>query len=169
MGNLDFTNHFGFSWYCVLLLFSGVVMLMLLAMPRQLKQARIVYAIFGVGFLGYSLYLIFMFHGGTYIIFFKAFILPILLIANAYKSMMSKRDMKTSVQDYAAQQQFYQSQQQANQAHYAAVRQAQDQVQAQVQAQIQAQAHAQAHVLMHDPAQLSPQPQHHTPAPFTAP
>jgi hypothetical protein len=41
----------------------------------------------GAAFLGYGGYLCFTFQGGTYLIFFKAFIVPVLLIVQFVRPM----------------------------------------------------------------------------------
>jgi hypothetical protein len=89
MGNLDFTDQAGFSWYCLLLLFSGVALLALFLLPGLTRGGRVLNLLFGIGFLGYAIYLIFLFHGGTYVIFFKAFIVPVVLVINSLRGMRS--------------------------------------------------------------------------------
>jgi hypothetical protein len=111
MGNLDFTNQPGFSWYCLLLLGSGVAMVVLALLRGQSKGSRIANLIFGLGFCGYGFYLTFMFQGGSYFIFFKAFILPVVLIVNTFRSAAAKRNQKTVVQQPVANQAFYAQQQ----------------------------------------------------------
>jgi hypothetical protein len=91
LGNLDFTNHAGFSWYCLLLMGSGIAMLVLSGVRVQARGARIANLIFGLGFLGYGFYLTFLFPGGHYFVFFKAFILPVLLIVNGIRSIAARR------------------------------------------------------------------------------
>lgn len=98
MGNLDFTNQVGFSWYCVLLVVSGALMTALSVLPGQSRGGRIANLVFGIGFCCYGFYLIFLFSGGTYFIFFKAFILPVILIANTFKSIAAKRNAKAAGQ-----------------------------------------------------------------------
>lgn len=97
MGNLDFSNQPGFSWYCVLLLISGIAMLGLVGVPTQRTGSRIANLIFGVGFVCYAIYLIFIFDGGTYVMFYKAFILPVLLIIGTIKGAADKRKAKNAV------------------------------------------------------------------------
>lgn len=87
MGNLDFTNQPGFSWYCILLLVSGVALLVLGPVPGLSRGSRIANLLFGLGFLGYGIYLVFVFHGGTYFLLFKAFIVPVVLIVNAVREL----------------------------------------------------------------------------------
>lgn len=92
MGNLDFSAQPLFSWYIVLLLFSGVALLVLGALNagRQSTGWRILNLVIGLGFIGYGIYLGFVFKGGTYIVFFKAFFVPVLLIVNAVRSRSAR-------------------------------------------------------------------------------
>ena len=77
-----------FDFYWILLVISGILMLGIGAsgFGRATKGVRIVNVLFGAGFIGYGLYLGLFFTGGTYIIFFKAFIVPVLLVVNAIRS-----------------------------------------------------------------------------------
>lgn len=97
MGNLDFSNEPGFSWYCVLLLISGIAMLGMVGVPVATKGARIVNLVFGIGFTAYAIYLIFLFHGGHYVVFFKAFLLPVFLIVGTIRSGAMRRTAKNAV------------------------------------------------------------------------
>lgn len=90
--NLNFSTHEMFSWYVVLLLASGAIMLVLAAVRvGQRPTGRILNLIFGLGFFGYGIYLGFIFKGGTYFVFFKAFIVPVLLIVNTVRSASRRR------------------------------------------------------------------------------
>jgi hypothetical protein len=89
--NLDFSAQPLFSWYVVLLAVSGVAMMALAAVRSGSTGMRVFNALVGVAFLGYAIYLAFIFEGGTYFIMFKAFILPVLLIANGIKSIAARR------------------------------------------------------------------------------
>jgi len=91
MGNLDFANHAGFSWYCLFLMFSGIALLVLAVLKKQLPQRRIVQAIFGLGFFGYGFYLTFIWGGGSYFVFFYAFVVPVMLIVNAFRGNATRR------------------------------------------------------------------------------
>jgi predicted lipid-binding transport protein (Tim44 family) len=51
-----------------------------------------------VGFLGYGFYLAFLFEGGSYIVFFQAFILPLLLIARTIRGAMEARSQRSPAQ-----------------------------------------------------------------------
>jgi hypothetical protein len=91
MGNLDFAQHAAFSWYCLLLMFSGIVMLVISVLRNQSTQRRVIRAILGIGFFGYGFYLAFVFGGGSYIVFFQAFIVPVLLIVDTFRSQTARR------------------------------------------------------------------------------
>src|SRR5215467_15178647 len=94
MGNLDFTNHLGFSWYCLLLMASGVAMLAIGAVSGQARGTKIANLVAGAGFFGYGWYLTFLFQGGSYFVFFKAFILPALLIISGIRSIAATRQAR---------------------------------------------------------------------------
>ncbi|MBV6696555.1 hypothetical protein [Kitasatospora aureofaciens] len=99
MNNLDFSAEPLFSWYVVLLALSGVLMLGLGAVAGGLKAGwRIVNVLAGIGFLGYAYYLAFVFEGGTYVLFFKAFFLPVALIAYSVKAIVERGNTKTRTQ-----------------------------------------------------------------------
>jgi hypothetical protein len=91
MGNLDFANHAGFSWYCLFLMFSGLALLVIAVLKNQRPQRRILQALFGIGFFGYGFYLTFIFGGGSYFVFFYAFIVPVMLIVNAFRGDAARR------------------------------------------------------------------------------
>lgn len=97
MGNLDFAHHAGFSWYCLLLMFSGIVMLVIAVLRNQATQRRVIRAIFGVGFFAYGFYLAFLWGGGTYLVFFQAFIVPVLLIIDTIRSRGVRRQPQPPV------------------------------------------------------------------------
>jgi len=69
-----------FSLYVVLLIISGLLSLALAYFKVGSVGERVLRGIIGVGFLGYGIYLQFIFKGGSYEMFFYAFILPIILI-----------------------------------------------------------------------------------------
>ncbi|MGV9563573.1 hypothetical protein [Streptomyces sp. NPDC003480] len=91
--NLDFSAEPLFSWYVVLLFISGAAMLILGAINSSglSKGWRAFNVIAGVGFMGYGIYLGFIFQGGTYIVFFKAFILPVMVIVNFFRSRSHRK------------------------------------------------------------------------------
>src|SRR6185437_14219533 len=89
--NIDFSARPGFSAYVLLLIASGIAMLVIASptVKRQTKVGRVLNAAFGLGFLGYGIYLGFMFKGGHYVIFFQAFILPIVLIIRTIRGAVT--------------------------------------------------------------------------------
>jgi hypothetical protein len=91
MGNLDFAHDPGFSWYCLLLMFSGIAMLVISVVRNQATRRRVVLAIFGLGFFAYGFYLTFVFSSGHYLLFFQAFIVPVLLIFDTFRGRSSRR------------------------------------------------------------------------------
>ncbi|MFC5662859.1 hypothetical protein ACFP3U_07660 [Kitasatospora misakiensis] len=96
--NLDFDVDPLFSWYVVLLAVSGIALLVIGAVNLGgLKVGwRILNVLVGIGFTGYAYYLAFVFEGGTYTLFFKAFILPVLLIVNAVKALVARSQAPAS-------------------------------------------------------------------------
>ncbi|MFD7578042.1 hypothetical protein [Kitasatospora sp. NPDC059817] len=97
MNNLNFSAEPLFSWYVVALAISGAAMLVLGAVNpgSGLKVGwRILNVLAGLGFLGYAYYLAFVFEGGRYEIFLKAFILPIALIASSVKAIVERGNAK---------------------------------------------------------------------------
>ncbi|MFE9472927.1 hypothetical protein ACFYOR_18015 [Streptomyces griseofuscus] len=101
--NLDFGAEPLFSWYVVLLFISGAAMLILGVINASglSKGWRAFNVIAGLGFMGYGIYLGFIFQGGTYIVFFKAFILPVMVIVNFFRSL-SRRKATPAPQPMAA-------------------------------------------------------------------
>ncbi|GJF32174.1 hypothetical protein KNE206_48740 [Kitasatospora sp. NE20-6] len=104
--NLDFSAEPLFSWYVVLLIISGIAMVGIGAVNFGGLSAgwRVFNVLAGVGFVGYGVYLGFIFEGGEYIIFFKAFILPVLMIINFVRSLSARSKAAAPVQFVPAQQ-----------------------------------------------------------------
>jgi hypothetical protein len=95
--NLDFSLEPLFSWYVVLLCLSGIAMIVMGAVKAggQSTGWRIFNVLAGVGFFGYGIYLGFIFQGGSYLIFFKAFILPAVMIFGFFRSLLARREAKS--------------------------------------------------------------------------
>lgn len=90
--NIDFSADATFSWYVVFLLVSGIAMLIMAAIGGgQSPGERLLNLAFGVGFLGYAVYLGFIFEGGEYFMFFYAFILPVLMLIRFMKALFGER------------------------------------------------------------------------------
>ncbi|MET9874798.1 hypothetical protein ABZZ36_09265 [Actinacidiphila glaucinigra] len=90
--NLDFSAEPLFSWYVVLLIISGIAMIIIGAVNSSgLSNGwRAFNVIAGLAFTGYGIYLGFIFEGGEYFIFFKAFILPGLVVVNFFRAMAAR-------------------------------------------------------------------------------
>lgn len=89
--NIDFTNEPLFSWYVILLMVSGVLMLPLAAIGGGMKRSeRLFGTIAGVGFFGYGFYLAFLSKPGSYTIFFYVFVVPVLLIVKFVQAILAK-------------------------------------------------------------------------------
>lgn len=87
--NIDFGQHPGFSTYVVLLMVSGVAMMLMASAGRAGRGVRLLNGLFGIGFFVYGLYLGFFFQGGSYLIFFKAFILPVVLAFKTVRDVLA--------------------------------------------------------------------------------
>ncbi|MEU1288397.1 hypothetical protein [Kitasatospora sp. NPDC005856] len=95
MNNLDFSAEPLFSWYVVALALSGVILAAIGAVATRMKAGlRVLNIVIGLGFLGYAYYLAFVFEGGTYTIFYKVFILPVLLIFASVKTLVERNNEK---------------------------------------------------------------------------
>jgi hypothetical protein len=91
--NLDFSAEPAFSWYVMLLMISGIALVCVACLSRLEQSAglRIFSGLAGLGFLGYGIYLGFIFDGGTYVVFYKALIVPVVLIVGAVRSALARR------------------------------------------------------------------------------
>jgi hypothetical protein len=75
-----------FYVYVLFLIASGVVMLAMGGIrAAYAKRRRVVNLILGAGFTIYGLYLLLFFHGGHYILFYYAFILPIVMVVQFFR------------------------------------------------------------------------------------
>lgn len=76
-----------FTWYVALLAISGIVMIAMASVQQgQSNATRSFNGIFGGLFLGYACYLAFLFDGGSYLIFFHAFIVPVTMVVNFFRN-----------------------------------------------------------------------------------
>jgi len=75
-----------FNVYVFFLIASGVVMLVIgnLRAPYA-KRRRVWNLAFGAAFTLYGLYLLLFFQGGHYILFFYAFVLPVLMVVRLFR------------------------------------------------------------------------------------
>jgi hypothetical protein len=102
VGNIDFGNNSVFSWYCVMLAVAGLVALAASFAPRLPVQPRILIAVVGIAALGYAYYLVYVFHGGTYVLNFYILALPLFLIGGVVRRSVMKRDVKLAPKRRAA-------------------------------------------------------------------
>lgn len=75
-----------FQIYVLFLILSGIAMLAIAAVKNGQPTARRVWnAVLGTGFTAYGLYLLLLFQGGHYLLFFYVFILPVLMIVRFFR------------------------------------------------------------------------------------
>lgn len=86
MGNLNFADSAGFSWYCVLLVIGGLTMIVLGPLRGQARSGMTLNLILGIVFFGYGLYLAYGFRGGHYFVSYWVLILPVVLITRTIRS-----------------------------------------------------------------------------------
>ena len=80
------------SLYALLLIFSGLgSIIVALAISGPSILSRVLSGVVGAVFLGYGLYLVFLFQGGHYVVFYYALILPVLLAWRAFQARKSAR------------------------------------------------------------------------------
>jgi hypothetical protein len=88
-----------FLAYILLLIVSGGLLLALaIGGFGQSTVARVFDALFGVGFLGYAVYLLFFFQGTEVRILFYAFIVPVFAIVQMVKARKAKREEQAAPQ-----------------------------------------------------------------------
>jgi hypothetical protein len=81
-----------FNIYTVLLMVSGVLLIVTgAAISGQGALMRVLNILIGLGFLGYGLYLEFIFDGDSYRVFFYAFIAPIVLLVRTFQARKASR------------------------------------------------------------------------------
>jgi hypothetical protein len=75
-----------FDIYVLFLILSGIAMLvMAFIRTGYAKRRQAVNFIFGAAFLIYGLYLLLVFNGGTYFMFYYAFVVPVLMIVSFFR------------------------------------------------------------------------------------
>ncbi|WP_259275808.1 hypothetical protein [Micromonospora chalcea] len=90
-----------FLIYTLLLLLGGIAMVAVgVAVKEQGKGSRILNVVIGLAFFAYGFYLLFLFDGDSYRIFFYVFVLPVLLIVRAVKARKEARE-QASAQQFA--------------------------------------------------------------------
>jgi hypothetical protein len=121
VGNIDFTEHAGFSWWCILLLVGGLTMIVLGPLRAQSRSGATANVVLGTVFFCYGLYLTFVFQGGDY--YFSSWVLILLLIFPAVliaRAIRSSNGGKTRRHEDAKQTR-YAELQDAQEAHEAAI------------------------------------------------
>jgi len=89
--------------YAILLMISGIVTLAVACLPlKQGTAARVIGGLIGLGFLGYGIYLKFIFESGTVWIFYYVFILPFVYIARVVKAYADRRRQQDAQRMQAA-------------------------------------------------------------------
>jgi hypothetical protein len=99
--NIDFSAAPGFSAYVLLLMITGLGMVVMAspAVRQSTLVLRVLNTVVGLGFFGYGFYLAFLFDGGSYWMFFQAFVLPIVLIFRTVQAArLSRRAAAESAQ-----------------------------------------------------------------------
>lgn len=81
-----------FLFYILALAVAGLVLVALAAanFGGQSSVMRFINAAIGLGFLGYAVYLFFIFDGGSFALFYYPFILPVLLIIQAVRNRKNR-------------------------------------------------------------------------------
>lgn len=86
-----------FNAYVIALAVSGLLMLLVAAVGLgSTGGARLLSGLFGLGFLGYAIYLEFFMTTGEFRMFYYAFIAPVLVIINVIRSRKAKTDAAPS-------------------------------------------------------------------------
>ena len=89
-------NDSTFNLYSALLAISGILLLVTAATGFGGRRvgARVVSGVFAVAFLGYAIYLQFIFTSGTVLISYYVFVVPILLIVQAFRNRNAARQQQ---------------------------------------------------------------------------
>jgi len=74
-------------------MFTGIVMVVMASpvVKRSTVPLRLLNGVLGAVFFGYGFYLTFLFHGGSYFIVFKAFLLPAVLVFRTIQRAIAGR------------------------------------------------------------------------------
>jgi hypothetical protein len=81
-----------FYAYVFILIASGVLMLVMgILRAPYARRSRVLNLIMGAGFSIYGLYLLLFFQGGHYILFFYAFVLPVLMAVRFFRARSAYR------------------------------------------------------------------------------
>jgi hypothetical protein len=84
-----------FDVYVLFLILSGISMLvMAFVRTSYAKRRQVLNFILGAGFTIYGLYLLLVFNGGHYVMFYYAFVLPILMIVGFFRDRAAAMSQK---------------------------------------------------------------------------
>src|ERR1700744_411110 len=84
-----------FDVYVLFLIISGILMLvMAFVRTSYAKRRQVLNFILGAGFTIYGLYLLLVFNGGHYVMFYYAFVLPILMIVGFFRDRAAAMSQK---------------------------------------------------------------------------
>jgi hypothetical protein len=86
-----------FNVYVLFLIGSGIALLVMgFTRAAYARRRRVVNLIFGAGFLLYGLYLLLLFQGGSYVMFYYAFVVPVLLIVQFFRDRAAAKAAATA-------------------------------------------------------------------------
>jgi len=89
-------NSTEFNLYSLLLAISGILLIVTAAtgFGSRTPIARGLNALFGLAFVAYAIYLQFIFDGGTVIVSYYVFVVPILLIVQAFRTRAATKQQE---------------------------------------------------------------------------
>lgn len=91
MGNLDFSNNAGFSWYCIALVVVGIGLILVSALTKTRTSGIVIGVLIGAAMVVYGLYLTFVFQGGTYYISLYVIAAPAVFVLALIRAARRKR------------------------------------------------------------------------------
>lgn len=91
MGNLDFSNNAGFSWYCVALVVVGVGLIVTTALTKTRTAGLVTGVLVGAAMVLYGVYLAFIFQGGTYYVSYYVIAAPAIFMLALIRAARRKK------------------------------------------------------------------------------
>ena len=86
-----------FNAYVIALAVSGILLLLAAVIGfGATTGSRVISGLVGLGFLGYAIYLEFFFEGGQFRILTYAFVVPVLVLINVFRSRKQKREAEAA-------------------------------------------------------------------------
>lgn len=87
-----------FYLYAGLLTVSGLLLLVMAGIGfGQSAGARVLNALFGLGFTGYGGYLLLLFESGEVRVFWFAFVVPVFMVVQAFRAYQARRNQAPAV------------------------------------------------------------------------